>query len=316
MKKYDVLVIGELNVDLILNKIQGFPETGKEIIAEEMQLTLGSSSAIFASNLSVIGADVAFLGLVGNDDFGNLILNALSQKKVSTEFIIRHSRYKTGATIALNYGEDRAMVTFPGAMEHLNPRDITRLILEKCGHLHVSSVFLQPGIRNYLPQIFKLAKEAGLTTSLDTQWDPAERWDLDLKKILPFVDIFFPNQHELLALTKTCNVHSALETLKENANSIAVKMGSEGSLGYRKGNKCLVESFHNIQLVDAIGAGDSFNAGFIKKFLQEATLEECLRFGNLMGAINTTAPGGTTAFSDPEQVKKTAMENFNVQIDN
>ena len=201
MKKYDVLVIGELNVDLILNNLHDFPEIGKEIIAEDMHLTLGSSSAIFASNLSIMGTSTAFLGIVGNDNFGNLVLNALNQKQVSTEYIIRHTEYKTGATIALNYGENRAMVTFPGAMEHLKASDVTGQILQECAHLHVASVFLQPGIKVYLPQIFKLARESGLTTSLDTQWDPQEKWDLDLQNILPFVDVFFPNQADLLALT-------------------------------------------------------------------------------------------------------------------
>jgi sugar/nucleoside kinase (ribokinase family) len=315
MKKYDVLVIGELNVDLILNNLHDFPQIGKEIIAEDMQLTLGSSSAIFASNLSIIGAQVAFLGIVGNDDFGNQILNSLSQKKVSTEYIIRHSEYRTGATIALNYGEDRAMITFPGAMEHLNPGDITSQMLLDCGHLHVSSVFLQPGIQHYLPQIFRLAKENGLTTSLDTQWDPAEKWNLDLKKILPSVDIFFPNLKEILAMTKSRDVHSALDSLKEYAHIIAVKMGKAGSLGFLEGKKILSECFYNPDLVDAIGAGDSFNAGFVFKFLQEADLEQCLRYGNLMGAINTTASGGTTAFTDLDQVKKTALKEFNFQLD-
>ncbi|MBR9998655.1 MAG: carbohydrate kinase family protein [Cyclobacteriaceae bacterium] len=315
MKKYDVLVIGELNVDLILNNIRGFPEIGKEITAGDMQLTLGSSSAIFACNLSIIGATTAFLGLVGNDDFGNQVVNTLGQKQVSTEYIIRHSEHKTGATIALNYGEERAMVTYPGAMEHLTLREITMDVLQQCRHLHVSSVFLQPGILNHLPDIFLRAKNLGLTTSLDTQWDPVERWNLNLKKILPLVDVFLPNDQEIMALTKTGNVHSAIESIKDPASIIAVKMGKEGSLGYQAGKKIMAEPYPNPDFIDAIGAGDSFNAGFILKFLQDADIEQCLRFGNLMGAINTTAPGGTTAFISFEEVKKVASEKFNFEID-
>ena len=71
-KQFDVLVIGELNVDIILHNIDNFPEVGKEVLAQQMTLTLGSSSAIFASNISSLGASVAFLGKIGNDEFGDV----------------------------------------------------------------------------------------------------------------------------------------------------------------------------------------------------------------------------------------------------
>lgn len=315
MKKYDVLVIGELNVDLILNNIRDFPKIGTEIIADDMELTIGSSSAIFACNLSVLGPAVAFLGIIGDDDFGNLVVNTFDQKKVSTEFVIRNKKYKTGATIALNYGEDRAMVTHPGAMEHLTDIEITPAILQQCRHVHISSVFLQPGILQNLAEILRLAKSSGLTTSLDTQWDPQEKWNIDLKEILPLTDIFFPNIQELKALTGTGEVDTAIDTVKRYAHTIAVKMGNQGSIGFSNGEKIMAGPFLNHEPVDAIGAGDSFNAGFVFKYLQKASLEQCLTFGNLAGAINTTAPGGTTAFGNFENVKKTALERFKFRID-
>jgi sugar/nucleoside kinase (ribokinase family) len=79
-KKFDVIVVGELNVDLILNQIESFPEVGKEKLAENMTLTLGSSSAIFASNLSALGMRVSFIGKVGNDVFGNFVKNNSKRK--------------------------------------------------------------------------------------------------------------------------------------------------------------------------------------------------------------------------------------------
>ena len=117
---HDVLVVGELNVDIILNHIDGFPEVGKEILAKQMTVTLGSSSAIFASNLSSLGAKVAFLGKIGNDQFADLIETSLKKKGVETDFIIRSKEYQTGSTIVMNYDMDRANVTYPGAMDHLS----------------------------------------------------------------------------------------------------------------------------------------------------------------------------------------------------
>jgi len=315
MKKYDVLVIGELNVDLILNNIEAFPRIGTERLAQDMQLVMGSSSAIFACNLSILGPKVAFLGKIGNDEFGELVMNTLETKSVSTEFIICSNQFKTGATIVLNYGEDRAMITHPGAMEHLTIEDITPEILDLCSHIHISSVFLQPGIHHNLPEILKLAKSMNITTSLDTQWDPLEKWDLNLKELLPMVDVFLPNIQEFLALTKSEDIQKAVEAVKVNSNIIAVKMGNKGSLGLFKGKSFMANPFLNKEVVDAIGAGDSFNAGFIFKYLQNVALIECLQFGNLAGAINTTAPGGTAAFESYNKVKDIARKRFNFQID-
>ena len=212
-KKYDVIVVGELNVDLILNKIAGFPEIGKEKLADQMTLTLGSSSAIFASNLSALGANVAFLGKIGRDLFGELVIESLRQKGVNTELIIQDENLNTGATIVINYDEDRAMVTHPGTMNHLTINDINKDILKKAEHLHFSSFYLQRGIKKNVSDLFKIAKQNGLTTSFDMQWDPAEKWDLDYNAVLPYVDLFFPNEKELIELTGQINMREAILVL-------------------------------------------------------------------------------------------------------
>ena len=164
-KKFDIIVVGELNIDLILNQIEGFPEVGKEILADKMTLTLGSSSAICASNLSSLGLKVAFIGKLGNDIFGQFIIDELKSKGVDTSLIIIDDTLKTGATVALSYDEDRAMVTHQGAMSHLGINDIDEQQLKQAQHLHFSSYFFQPGFKGALDSLFKKAKNAGLTTS-------------------------------------------------------------------------------------------------------------------------------------------------------
>ena len=309
-KKFDVIVVGELNVDLILNSIDSFPEIGKEKLAKNMTLTLGSSSAIFASNLSALGAKVSFIGKIGNDSFGDLVVESLKTKNVYTNYLIKSNEWNTGATIVLNYDEDRAMVTYAGAMEHLTINDISDEAISSAKHLHFSSYFLQPGIQPGIVELFKKAKEKGLTTSLDIQWDPNEKWNFNYKEVLPFVDIFLPNEQEALLLTNQKNMDDALNKLSPFAKHIVVKLGSKGSLLVSEGKNVFKESFLNKNVVDAIGAGDSFNAGFILKFVNGLDLNECQTFANLTGAINTTAAGGTTAFNNYEQVLKTGKELF------
>jgi len=305
-KKYDVIVVGELNVDLILNGIEGFPEIGKEKLAKNMTLTLGSSSAIFASNLSALGNRVAFLGKIGRDVFGELLLNKLKEKRVSTDLIIQDDALNTGATIVLNYDEDRAMITHAGAMEYLTINDISPEVLGSARHLHFSSYFLQPGIRNDVGSMFKMAKEAGLTTSFDAQWDPDEKWEMDIESILPYVDVFLPNKQELINLTKQATITQAIKSLGHKINTVVVKMGSEGSISWHNGKEIKMPAFKNKNIVDAIGAGDSFNAGFIFKFIKGLSIKECQYFGNLCGAVNTTAPGGTAAFTSYDGIMNAA----------
>ena len=308
---FDVLVVGELNVDLILNGLPRMPEVGKEILAEAMTLTLGSSSAIFASNLSSIGARVTFLGKVGNDIFGDLVVQRLLAKRVDTGMVLRTAEYATGATMVLNRGEDRAMVTYMGAMEHLTLADLAADRLQTARHLHFASVFLQPGLRKDVAALFQRAKACGHTTSFDPQWDPLEQWDLDLPAILPYVDVFLPNEQEILHLTRKPTVEEAMAELRSYARTVVVKQGNLGALGMSKGETLFSPSFLNTEVVDAIGAGDSFDAGFISRFIHGQSLEECLRFGNLVGAISTTAAGGTGAFTDQAGLRVLAKERFN-----
>lgn len=313
-KRYDILVVGELNVDLILNQLDSLPIVGKEILAHQMDLSLGSSSAIFASNISSLGAKVAFSGMLGNDMFGKFILDKLKEKSIETEFIGISEGHKTGATIVLNQEEDRAMVTHQGAMNHFGVDDVNNDLLCNARHLHVSSIFLQPGILNDINNLFARAKVCGMTTSLDMQWDPSEKWDVNLHTLLPFVDVFLPNEAELFAVTKTHRIEDAIAKIKESANMIVVKQGSKGATAFFNNTIIQQNAFVNSDVIDAIGAGDSFNAGFIFKFIDKRSVKASLDFGNLMGALNTTAAGGTGAFPDFERIKKTVKQKFGIEI--
>ena len=306
----DVLVLGELNVDIILNRIDGFPEIGKEILAKDFTATLGSSSAIFASNLATLGASVAFVGKIGTDQFGELIIDSLHAKGVHTDDVVRTSEHQTGSTIVLNYDMDRANITYPGAMEHLDQSEVTDDMLQKAKHLHVSSIFLQPALKSGLATLFARAKKLGLTTSMDPQWDPAEQWDVDLEQLLPHVDVFLPNRKELKFLTRSESLEEGIDKIKNYANTIVVKDGENGAVLAQKDQITRKAAFLNNEVTDCIGAGDSFDAGFISKYIQGATPEQCLEFGNLTGAVNTTRAGGTGAFESIELVRTIAKEKF------
>jgi len=311
---FDVLVVGELNIDLILNKIEGFPLMGKEILADEMTVTLGSSSAIFANNLSRLGSRVSYLGKVGKDQFASQVCSTLEASGVDISNIIATSHFQTGLTVAMNYDNDRAMVTYPGAMNDLKILDISDASLKCASHMHLSSIFLQEGLKPDIIPLFVRAKELGLTTSFDPQWDPHEKWDVDLKKLLPFVDIFLPNESELAQFTGKESIEDGITALKPFCNVVVVKNGVKGAVMWDKKRLMSQPAFLNEAVVDAIGAGDSFNSGFIHQFTRQKPLPECIEFAALTGAINTTAAGGTAAFLAPENISTIAREKFNFDL--
>lgn len=301
MKKLDVVVVGELNVDLILDQIQGFPELGKEKIASAMTLTLGSSSAIFASNLSSLGARVGFIGKLGEDVFGDLVLTSLQKRNVDVGQIIVQGATGTGATVAMNYDHQRAMLTYKGAMDELRLAEVRWDYVQTARHLHLSSYFLQSGIKPDCAALFKRAKDLGLSTSLDTNWDPDERWDPELYEIFPYVDIFLPNEDEAMLIATCKTVEAALDKLAQHVKTVVIKLGKSGALAKQEGMIYKSNGF-KVAAVDAVGAGDSFDAGFIFKWLQGGDLHQCLHFGNMCGALSVTKAGGTAAFQSRKQI--------------
>ncbi|MBO7300667.1 MAG: carbohydrate kinase family protein [Tidjanibacter sp.] len=312
MNKYDIAAIGELNVDVILNNIDGFPEMGKEKFAGDMLLTLGSSTAIFAANASSLGSKVCFVGMVGKDSFGTLVKESLEAKGVATDYLIENPNSATGATIVMSYDEDRANLTYQGAMDIMGYDDIDKSVFENTRHIHLSSLFMQSALLRDIDKVLDSAVKNGVTVSLDTQWDPAEKWALDYKSVLPRITIFLPNEKELQALTHTSSLEEAIEAVLPYLGcAMVVKMGSKGSLLVRKdGSRHFAESFLNKNVVDAIGAGDSFNSGFVSAFVKGYELEKCQEIGNMTGALNTTAAGGTGAFTSPEEIEQRAQKLF------
>jgi sugar/nucleoside kinase (ribokinase family) len=299
MPEFDVLVVGELNVDLILSG-DVTPAFGQvERLVDDATLTIGSSSAILACGLARLGLRVAFSGLVGDDEFGRFMLGALQARGVETASVRVDQAVKTGLTVILSRGEDRAMLTFPGSIAALRAEHLDRGLLRRARHLHLGSYFLLSGLRPAVPALFAEAQAAGLSTSLDTNYDPAERWE-GLGDLLPHVDILLPNEAELLALSGARAVESGLALLARRVPLVAVKRGAAGALA-RRGDELVSAPAPPVTVVDTTGAGDSFDAGFLYGHLAGWELSRSLRLACVCGAYSTQAAGGTAAQPTLEQ---------------
>ena len=295
--KFAISVVGELNLDLVLYGLPGHFELDREHLASNLSLTLGSSSAIFAHNFALLGNRVGFHSAVGDDPLGNLCLERLMESGVDVSAVRKFPAKQTGISVILPQPEKRFILTYPGVMAEMRVEDLDLARILEAGHLHLSSYFLQKALRPRVPDLFRLAKEAGLSTSLDTNDDPDDRWDRDVLDVLSWVDALLPNEYEACRLARTDDPMLALDFLAERVPLVVMKRGEKGALA-RRGSESFETPSPRVAAVDTIGAGDSFDAGFLHQFIRDAKIEECLRYGNLAGALSTTRSGGTEAFRD------------------
>jgi sugar/nucleoside kinase (ribokinase family) len=294
---FDVSVIGELNLDLILSGLPPELVLEHEHLAQDLSITLGSSSAIFAHNLSFLGNKVGFSSSIGSDPFGEICLKRLGESGVDLSRVKRMPNKTTGLSVILPQRKQRYILTYPGTMFEMSEKDLDLSYVFNAKHLHVSSYFLQKGLRGSLIDIFRRAKESGLTTSLDTNDDPEDRWSTEIQLLLKYTDILFPNEREACKLARTEKVEQAAEVLSQRVAVLVVKRGSQGAMA-RVAKEGFVAFPPVVDVADHVGAGDSFDAGFVHKFIRGAKIEECLKFANVVGALSVTRPGGTEAFRD------------------
>lgn len=308
MKIFDVTIAGEINLDLILH---GFPRempVERELLATGFQVTLGSSSAILAHNLAVLGSRVGFITCFGKDELGKMALDRIAESGVDLSRTLKHGSTGTGITVLLPHGETRHILTYPGTIATMEVGDLDVDYLKSSRHFHLSSLYLQHALAPGLPKLFQELKLAGLTISLDTNDDPDNRWGYPLDEILPFVDIFMPNESEACRITKKDTLEDALSVLSPRVACIAVKCGLRGSVVKTRDQYISAEPI-SVTPVDTIGAGDSFNAGFLFAWLHGLSYSECARAGNITGALSTLRSGGTEAFRDPSLVSTFLSEH-------
>ena len=298
MPRFDVTVAGELNLDLIL---YGLPEQlppERELLADNMMLTLGASSGIFVHNLAVLGSRVGFQSRIGDDQLGQMALARLKEGGVEVSCLRQVAGpTQTGLSVILQHEGWRNILTYSGTIAELNWDDLDLGYLADSRHFHFSSFYLQTGLRPRVPELFRKMKAAGLTTSLDTNDDPEAKWADDLFEVLPYVDFFLPNEREAQGIAGTNDLEAAIEKLAARVPLLVVKLGRQGAMAIRGSERVPCPPL-KVNAIDPVGAGDSFDAGFLHQYVRGADLNTCLRSGNVAGALSTTRPGGTEAFRD------------------
>lgn len=286
-----VLVVGDANVDLVLRG-DVVPRWGQaEQLLDAADLVLGGSAAIVACGLARLGVPTALAAVVGDDEFGRVAVRALEDAGVDTDRIRVDPGAPTGLSVILS-GDDRAILTLPGAIPTLRPDD-ARLRGERW--VHVASPFLMPSFTAGVAGLIRDWRAAGAGVSIDTNWDPTGRWDA-VADAVAAADVLLPNRGELDALTSTADLSRVRVVVKDGARG-GWSRGPEGDVVEAPG---LV-----VDVVDTTGAGDSFDAGYLAAIAHGVDDEATrLRWATVAGSLSTRAAGGTGAQATLDELRR------------
>ena len=312
----DVLVLGDANLDLILrgDVVPRFNQA--EQLLDAATLVLGGSAGITAHALARLGRATRLGALTGRDVFGNQVVELLAAAGVDTSTVLRDPDHTTGLTVVLSQGQERAILTFLGAISAYSIEQATDALVnaahDGARHLHVSSFFLLPRLGAGLASVFDRAHALGLTTSLDPNFDPAEQWS-GVEGMLANVDVLLPNRTEALEIAARVTGHAIVDpvaagaVLASRGAVVVIKDGRRGALLVHPDGSVVRNVGTPVDAVDTTGAGDTFNAGYLDALLRELPEPECLRRAVLAGGISTSAIGGTAGQPTLDQLLPTVL---------
>jgi len=283
---FDLLGVGHPSVDLMFSGLETWPELGRDIDAGGLGVSAGTSFNTPAA-ANRLGLRVGYISIVGSDVWSRLTREEYEKESLPTEFLRVVDRPMPFVSVALNQGADRGFVTYD-AMTDADGEELERYALEVVStadarHLHY-----------YAGEPARLAEAArgrGMTVSMDAWGGPWWEEPEPLEELLPRGDVILANESEALAMTGAPDVERAMATMAELCACVVIKRGADGAIAAADGDTADAPA-EPAQVVDATGAGDCFNAGFLAGWLAKLPLAECLMLGNICGARAVESFGG------------------------
>jgi sugar/nucleoside kinase (ribokinase family) len=301
-RRFDFTLVGDTDLDILLYGLPEILPAERELLANAIAVRVGGSGAITAHNLAALGNSVGFITTLTGDDFGALCQTELRDAGVDLSRSIPIEHAPSGVTVHLQHQERRHMFTYAGATFQLTFQSLDLDYLANARHFHMCSYYLQRALTPRIPELFNALKQRGVTISLDPNDDPAHRWDDGILEGLRFVDVLMPNEREACLMAKEPDSERAVDKLRQLVPLLIIKRGAMGASAYNSAGEWYVPA-RSGEVVDAVGAGDSFNAGFLHGWLRKWPIEKALAFGNLAGGWSTRARGGTAAFCEEQSLR-------------
>jgi len=291
--RLDVLCAADLCVDVIL---QGNvrPRFGQvEQLVDHYTIELGGSATIFAGQFSKLGGTAGIIGVVGQDLFGQFVQRQLADLPLDATRVKMDPNFTTGAGFTLAESNDRAILTYPGTIDGIGPADLTDDLPAACRHWHIASYFLLNRLRPHWANWLSRLKNAGVTTSLDPNWSTDGNWSL-VRELLPLIDIFFANENEAAAIAGCPDPIAAGRLLARSGPLVIIKRGARGVTAFQgeQSFDAPAADMASLRIIDTIGAGDCFDAGFVRAWQLGRPVRQCLDLASRCARASLSAAGG------------------------
>lgn len=288
-----VICCGNTVFDTIIKPVDELDWAQTTTLVDAIEYRCGGSAASTARALAILGIPVRLMTTVGSDYQARFVLEAIRSCGVDADYV-SHSSAPTAATVVLvNSAGERKFFHRPGASSEAFVDDV-RFETALCAgmwHIHLAGIFLIPCLRSEAPRILREAHVNGLTTSLDTNWDPQGVWIEILRPCLPHLDLLFMNESEARMITGHSGVAlSARSLLAQGVRTCVVKLGSQGCAIYTADSEMLCAAF-DIDVQDTTGAGDCFVGGFLAARQRGASLHDAGMFANAVAALSVQKVG-------------------------
>lgn len=299
--EWDVIVAGEVYIDLVLSGFDAWPQLGQESFAKQFHREVGGGTAITARGLASLGLRTAVLAAVGCED-GRWVLDRLSSYGVNTSRVSYEASEPTGFSVVATIAADRAFLSYAGANRLF--ADALRAAVEtsqftEFRHLHLAYA---PSL-DEASGLFDNIRANGCTISLDTGWHPSWLDDPRAVDAIRRVDLYFPNEMEARRLTRKSEPDEILEEFdRMGIRQAALKLGPNGSALLSNGTVIFAD-VPAVNPIDTTGAGDCFDAGFLASWLSGEEPSECLSAGNICGALSTEHYGGLSGFPTRQELR-------------
>jgi ribokinase len=288
-----LVVLGEFFVDLVFYNLPRAPKMGEEVKTDCFAEFPGGGVATTALVAASLGCPTSVVTRVGQDIREMPAWRRLQQSGIFLGACEYSAKLPTAKTVCAAFDGERMMITHDSINKGLHTllmRPGVLRQLRKARHLHLACP-LRP-----LPtwtQAIRRCRLQGLTVSTDIGWNPDVLQSAHLPEVLRECDFTFPNEFEARAMTNEKSVERAALKLARWVRVPVVKLGRSGCIAVGDGKVFRVKSIP-VRAVDATGAGDAFDGGFLHGYLAGWRLEDCLRAGNVCGAWATTSPGGSS----------------------
>ena len=312
-KPFDAVCVGILVADIFCPPLREPPRPGELVVVDDLPLDAGGCAVNTGVSLTKLGAKVALIGKVGNDVFGDFIINLMGERGLATSGIRRSQTSPTSRTMIIPViGQDRRFIHTFGANAELTYEDVDLDLVAKGKVLYVGGYLGIPRLdQAALVNLLSFAKAQGARTVLDVIVPSTASYDLDdvLGRALPHTDVFLPNDDEAALLTGEKDPEKqAAAFLSKGCSTAVITMGERGVLAKTATQTVRAPAFQ-VHSVDPSGAGDAFDAGFIMGLLKGWDLVKSVEFACALGASATMKLGCTPGVFTLAEARAFLAEN-------